>query len=148
MVRVVGEGPQKKEYMKLAEQLELSYMVDFRGGVDHEDMPKEYHWAFMVVNPVKVAGIGITTLEAMSCGRIVLKSTASGTDDVIVDGTNGFLFKLGDPDSLAEKLRKCLNMDQYTVETIGKNARKTIVERFNLIDIFNRYARIIRDLVS
>jgi len=121
--------------------------VDFRGGVDYEDMPKEYHWAFIAVNPVKVAGIGITTLEAMSCGRIVLKSTVNG-DDVIVDGVNGFLFKLGDPDSLAEKLRECLEMSEYKAEAIGKRARETVVKRFNLLDVFNRYAAIIRDLVS
>ena len=147
MVRVVGEGPQKKEYIELAKQLGLHHVVDFRGGVDYEDMPKEYHWAFIAVNPVKVAGIGITTLEAMSCGRIVLKSTVNG-DDVIVDGVNGFLFKLGDPDSLAEKLRECLEMSEYKAEAIGKRARETVVKRFNLLDVFNRYAAIIRDLVS
>ena len=148
MVRVIGEGPQKREYVKLVERLELSYMVDFKGGVDHGDMPKEYHWAFIVVNPIRVSAIGISTLEAMSCGRIVLKSAINGVDDIIEDGVNGFLFEMGNSNSLAEKLRKCFKISNYRAEAISKRARKTIIDRFNLISVFNRYAEIIRELVS
>ncbi|GEM_PF-2578135 len=148
MARVVGEGPEKERYIKLAEKLDLTYMVDFRGGVDHEDMPEEYYWAFIVVNPVRVPAIGISTLEAMSCGRIILKSSVGGKDDVVVNDVNGFLFELGDPESLAEKLKMCLELGEEKIEAITREARETVVSRFNLNNTFARYENIIHELAS
>ena len=138
-VRVVGDGPQRNEYLNLSKSLGLDSIVEFRGKIPHSKMPDEYYWAFIVVNPVRVAGIGISTLEAMSCGRIVLKSCRDWEDEIIIDGYNGFLFEIENVDFLAEKLKVCLKLNKEAINEIALNARKTIEEKFSEEKVFNRY---------
>ena len=144
-VRIVGDGPQRDEYFRLAEDLGLIDILEFKGKVKHDLMPNEYYWAFIVVNPVRAPGIGITTLEAMSCGRIIIKSNRD-INDAIIDGLNGFLFEVEDPRSLAEKIKLCLNLKEEDVESIVLNARKTILEKFDERRVFDEYEKVILEL--
>jgi len=145
-VRIVGDGPQRDNYLRLSQTLGLNDIVEFRGRISHDKIPREYYWAFVVVNPIRVVAIGISTLEAMSCGRIVVKACRNNNDGVIVDGFNGFLFELGSVDSLAEKLRTCLSLSKDVIDNIALNARKTVVEKFDEKKVFGRYESIIREL--
>ena len=145
-VKIVGDGPQRDDYLRLSQTLGLSDIVEFKGRISHDKILGEYYWAFLVVNPIRVVAIGISTLEAMSCGRIVVKACRNNYDDVIVDGFNGFLFELGSVNSLAHKLRTCLSLSKDVIDNIASNARKTVVEKFDEEKVFGRYESIIREL--
>ena len=146
-LRVVGDGPQKKQYIDLMRKLGLEKNVVFRGKIDNENMWKEYHWSNIVVNPVRVVCIGISTLEAMSCGRIVIKSSDGTRDDVIQEGINGFLFKMNDSYSLSEKIKEVLLLGEDSIEKISLKARETIDREFDENKIFERYESVILRLL-
>lgn len=70
-------------------------------------------------------------LEAMSCECLVVASDTQPVREVIKDGFNGILADFFSPKTIAEKVVAGL-ANPASMETIRKNARRTIQERFSL----------------
>lgn len=76
------------------------------------------------VHPSVSEGYGITVLEAMAYGKVVVASTGTGSSMHIEDGVNGFTFKPRDVDGLAARIDDLrLNFRDYL--DVGKRARET-----------------------
>jgi glycosyltransferase involved in cell wall biosynthesis len=58
-------------------------------------------------------------------GKPVIGTDIAGIRDLIDDGVNGLLFKMGDSRDLEDKIRSLYNSKESIV-TIGKNARATV----------------------
>ncbi len=70
-------------------------------------------------------------LEAMSSGCLVVASKTAPVEEVIKDNYNGLLVDFFNTNELANKVEYALN-NQEELEDIRKNARKTIVEKYDL----------------
>lgn len=70
--------------------------INYLGEIENEKLPQVYsnHDVFITCSDTET--FGNTTVEAMACGLIVVAANAGGTNDIIKDGYNGFLFKLND----------------------------------------------------
>lgn len=67
-----------------------------------------YRAADVFVLPSRAEALGLTIIEAMSCGLPVVASNAGGIPEVVEDGVSGLLFEAGNADALAEKLASLL----------------------------------------
>ena len=84
--------------------------------------------------PLKVDVKGLVLLEAFRQGRPVIASRAGGPVDIVADGVDGWLFTPGDPDALAELLRR-LTVDDLAAA--GRVARETYLARYTP-EVFRR----------
>jgi N-acetyl-alpha-D-glucosaminyl L-malate synthase BshA len=83
-------------------------------------------------------GMGI--LETMSYGKPVLATRVGGVPEVMRDGTDGFLFKVGDVKSFANKIN--LLMDSAAlVKKLGNSAAKRAKEKFSADVIVQQYIK-------
>ncbi|MFH0856804.1 MAG: glycosyltransferase family 4 protein, partial [bacterium] len=64
-------------------------------------------------------------LEAMAEGKVVIASRTGGIGEIIRDKENGFLFKYGNIDELAEKIQ---DLDKFDLNKIGQAAIKRVME--------------------
>lgn len=72
--------------------------------------------------PSIVEGRALVIQEAMSQGMPVVVTPNTGTDDVIVDGVNGFRVPIRNPERLAERLVWCADHREALVE-MGRQAQ-------------------------
>lgn len=72
----------------------------------------------------------LSTIEAMSCGCAVLATKVGRIPEYITNNYNGVFFPKGNSYVLRKKLEKLLN-DEELMETLGKNARKSVIEKFS-----------------
>lgn len=72
----------------------------------------------------------LSTLEAMSCELPVVATSVGYIKEYITSGINGFLFSKEDIYSLAKILEKLIVTPSLRA-SIGKSARKTVVDNFN-----------------
>jgi L-malate glycosyltransferase len=89
-------------------------------------------------------GIPMVLLEAMALEKAVVSTAVGGIPELINDGENGFLLSNRDPELLS-KLLLTLCKDISLRQQIGKNAFKTIIEKFSpdfqaqqLIDLYQK----------
>jgi len=70
-------------------------------------------------------------LEAMSAGCLIVGSSTQPVEEVIRDGENGLLVDIFKPDEIARRVVDVL-ADRQAFASIRVNARKTIVENYDL----------------
>src|SRR3989304_5060025 len=105
--------------------------VEWLGGISHDRMPEVYAASFVVVNPSPVEGIGNITLEAMACGRCVVRTASRYGEFAIRDGENGLTFPRGDPRALADRIRRTIE-DPALAARLGIAARETVLRSFTV----------------
>jgi glycosyltransferase involved in cell wall biosynthesis len=81
-------------------------------------------------------GLSLSLQEAMASGCTPVASRGHGSDEVIRDGMNGFLYPQGSTLSLAAKIIEASHT------RLGGEARATIVERFDAEAGADRYAEL------
>ncbi len=93
-INFVGDGDEKSNYKKLAKQLKVSEQIIFSRYVERERMKDQYQNADLFVLPSYNEGMSNALLEAMACGLSVIVTDVGGTEELVEDGSNGFIFPL------------------------------------------------------
>jgi len=123
-----GEDKQTFEEFRVANP-DLQIIVT--GYISHSDLPVYYSLMDIFVHPSLRDGMPNAILEAMACVKSVIATAVGGTKDILEDGKNGVIVNVNDAGMLAEKILELLD-DAEKRESLGKNARKLIVNRFTL----------------
>jgi glycosyltransferase involved in cell wall biosynthesis len=102
--------------------------VSFGGQVSQTDLLRWYHMADLYISPSHVDGSSVSLMEALACGLPCLVSDIPANKEWIVENENGWLFRDGDVDQLAEKVVEALN-SRREFKRMGRSARKTAEEK-------------------
>ncbi|HEU4854212.1 MAG TPA: TIGR04063 family PEP-CTERM/XrtA system glycosyltransferase [Nitrosospira sp.] len=151
-VLLVGGGPQEKDLKALASRLGLNDKVIFTGRVPHDQVQRYYNLIDILVYPrLRMRLTDLVTplkpLEAMAQGRLVIGSDVGGHLELIQDGKTGVLFKAGDPDALASKVRDLfLRSDMWPGLRIA--ARRFVETQRNWPASVARYRDVYTPLIS
>lgn len=84
-------------------------------------------------------GVPNVLLESAAMGRVCIGSRIAGTEDVIDEGVNGYLFETGSADSLAEMIRKFLKLGPEERQKMGRAGREKIEREFNRQIVMDKY---------
>lgn len=106
------------------------------GPMPRRDLPRVYASADVYVLPSLAEGFPLTSIEAMASALPVILSDHTFAHDVIVDGVNGFVVPIRDPDAIAERLR-VLAGDRDRRAALAMAARRT-AEGYPWSDYGNR----------
>jgi glycosyltransferase involved in cell wall biosynthesis len=89
---VAGDGTQRANVERLAEQAGVTDRVEFLGSVGDERLLELYRTALAVLYPPFDEDFGYVTLEAFLSRKPVITATDSGgPNEFVVDGVNGFV---------------------------------------------------------
>lgn len=144
-VLVIGDGPQKSDMIRMAYELNVKRFVRFITSVSYSDMPKYICISDVAIGPLVATidtygSVPRKILEYMACGKPVVACRGGVSDDLIVDGYNGFLFHPENIQELASLILRSLSGSDL-VKEVGLNARMHI-EKFHdsdkIIDEFER----------
>lgn len=102
-LQVVGDGPERKNLIRLARRLGLGGSVEFPGVVSAPDLVGILNRAHLFVNASPKEGWGLTVIEANACGVPVVASRRPGLQDSVKDGETGYLVDYGDVDGFARR---------------------------------------------
>jgi glycosyltransferase involved in cell wall biosynthesis len=91
-------------------------------------------------------GISNSIIEYMASGKPVLATRGGGTDEVVMDHFNGFLIEPKNEEQLMEKIEVLFN-DRKLLQVLGENARKFVLENFELRKKSSEYITLYRNLV-
>jgi glycosyltransferase involved in cell wall biosynthesis len=110
--------------------LGLTERVIFTGRVDHNKMPNLLRSADLVLSTCSYEPSGMTSLEAMACGKPVVAPPTGGHLDAVVDGTTGIIIPPGRPALLAQRIRQLLSHPML-MEAYGVAAADRVRSRYS-----------------
>jgi glycosyltransferase involved in cell wall biosynthesis len=118
---IVGDGPLRSVMEEAARNQGVVEHFHFVGWVEYDEMPVYINLADIVVMPSEGEGLSRVYLETMACGRTLVASDIPAAREVIIDGETGVLFRKGEVDELAVKLRAIAAQPESRVE-MGRRA--------------------------
>jgi glycosyltransferase involved in cell wall biosynthesis len=100
-----------------------------------------------IVLPSYSEGMPRSLLEAAAMGKPMIASDVPGCRQIVDDGENGFLATPRDGTSLAEKMKKMLELSVAERTLFGERARRKIEEHFDEQIVVDRYRSELRSLL-
>jgi len=142
---IVGDGEEAPALQQLASELGIEHRVHFAG---YQDNVVEYlQMADVFVFPSFAEGLSNSLLEAMACGLPIVTTDVEGNKEAIVDGENGLLVPAVDPTELSSALSKVITC-RSLADRLGSEARRTVVSKYSLEQVAERYIRVYQQLVA
>lgn len=120
---MVGDGPDREALEKKCAKLGLADQVTFTGAVPNDKIAPYFKAADLFLFASKTETQGIVILEAFAGKTPVIAVRASGVEDLVEDGRNGFL-TIEEPHVYAAQLTAVLD-GAYDRQALEENAGQT-----------------------
>jgi N-acetyl-alpha-D-glucosaminyl L-malate synthase BshA len=133
---MVGDGPDRGPAEHLAWQLGVGNDVEFLG--KQNDVERLIRLAHVLLMPSEMESFGLAALEAMACGVPAVGTRVGGVPELITDGEDGFLEKVGDVAGQAARVVRLLT-DEALHTGMAEAARRTAKTRFCTEKIIPQY---------
>jgi glycosyltransferase involved in cell wall biosynthesis len=132
-IKIVGEGPYRKELERKCKENNLEEYVEFLGWVENKSnsMRELYGKARIFVSSSWFENMSIVILEALSSGCCVIASEVGGNPELV---GNENLFKVRDIDELKIRILECMNKE-LVIERIDN--------RFKWNKIIDKYEEVL-----
>lgn len=131
----------------LIDRFNLHGSVKFLGRLSSQEVEDLFYACSMFVLPSLIENMPLVLCEAMASKKPVVASRLPGTSMQVLDGWNGYLFRPGDQNELAEKIRLVLDNPERA-EQMGVNGRARVLENFDMKNIAMRICESYSDGIS
>lgn len=121
--------------------------VTFINRVPLVDLPAYYRSADVCVVPSVYDNSPYTCLEAMSCGKPVIGTTAGGTKEYLVDRESGILVEPKKPDAIAQAIISLLQNERER-KRLSANARARVLEKFQRSAIADQMTNLYQEAIA
>ena len=91
---IVGSGPEETKLKKLVNDLDLENFVTFTGQLQKDDLNYYLQKSDIYIQASSYEGLPHVILEAMSHNLSIISTPIGGTNEVIQDGKNGWIWEL------------------------------------------------------
>ena len=134
---VVGQGPEASALRGICSGLGLADRVCFLGQVSHNEMPKIYNLADVLLLTSEKEGSPMVILEALACGIPIVVTPSGGVSELVRDGDNGLVVGSTSPPEIAATVVRCLNRtwDRSALASSVQNWSSTVVGE-RLVNLF------------
>lgn len=88
---LIGDGPDRSKLLKRVKMLGMEEEILFVGQIPNEEIKNYCKASDLFLFASKSETQGIVLLEAMAAGTPVLALKATGTEDIVVNGENGYM---------------------------------------------------------
>jgi L-malate glycosyltransferase len=133
---MVGDGPERGPAEHLAWQLGVGKDVEFLG--KQNGVERLIRLAHVLLMPSEMESFGLAALEAMACGVPAVGTCVGGVPELITDGMDGYLEKVGDVVGQAARVVQLLT-DEGLHGRMAEAARMTAMTRFCTDRIIPQY---------
>lgn len=139
---VVGDGSLRSTMEQQAVELGCAEHITWAGRQPQEELDKWYCQMDIVLMPSRSEGFGLTAIEAMSNGCVMVASNVGGLPEVVRDGECGLLHRSEDITDIHKKVSSLIG-DNTTYNRL-RNKALTEVEKYS----FEHYAELINDMYN
>jgi len=120
-------------------------LVEYLGLTD--DVKMFISDADCIVLPSYREGTPRSLLESASMAKPIITTNVPGCREVVDNGINGYLCNVKDPEDLAHKMEKMLNLSPQEKMKMGTEGRQKIVREFDEKIVISKYLNAIKEIL-
>lgn len=146
-LNIVGDGVERDYLEKLVRQLQIEDRIVFHGQVS--DAASYFEKAHIFVYPSICEEVfGISIVEAMAYGLIVIAGRVGGIPEIVNEGVNGYLFEKDSSSDLERVLniviRQCLNKTNLEMSRAAKKTAEQFSVKTTISQLEELYTNLLR----
>jgi len=126
---IAGNGVLRGEVERFLRRERLEPLVELRGWVPHDQVPRVLNSLKIAVLPSYTEGLPNVLVESMACGTPVVATAVGSIPDFVKDGVTGFLTQNNKPEELARGILRALS--HPNLEEISANAATLAESEFS-----------------
>ena len=142
---LVGDGPDRVQAELRCRELGICHAITFLGSLPL--IEEVLVGADLFLLPSRNESFGLAALEAMACHVPVIATSVGGLPEVVAHGETGFLYPVGDVDSMADAAIRVLQDDELRGR-LGRAARRRALEHFDQDRVVGRYREIYQRVMA
>ena len=139
---IAGDGEEKKNLLKICNDLNIEDKVKFIGAIDRKEVAKQMRLCNCFVLPSRHETFGVVYIEALAAGKPIIGTDTDAIFD-IVDCSNGIVVKKESVDELAKAMiyiknnYRNYNQKKISESCIEKFGKQSIARRIesNLLEV-------------
>ena len=139
---IVGGGSLRKQMEEQVHKARLEEAVEFAGRQPQEKLSSYYDRIDILLMPSRSEGFGLTAIEGMARGCVVVAARTGGLPEVVRDGEVGLLHEPEQVKDLAAQINKLI--EQPTLWKQFSNEAIAYVQRFS----FERFSQLFNNLYT
>lgn len=141
---IYGEGPRRQSLQLVIDHLKLTDRVLLPGRT--EQVIDKLNRAKIFALSSDYEGLSNAMVEAVCVGLPVISTHVSGTDELVLDGINGYVVDVGDEKAMAQAFERLMANERL----IGKfgSESKRMAEQFRLDTIVHEWLRLLKQVVK
>ena len=139
---VIGDGSLRSTMEQQAIELGCAEHITWAGRQPQEELNKWYSQMDIVLMPSRSEGFGLTAIEAMSNGCVVVASNIGGLPEVVHDKICGLLHRSEDTTDMANKIVSLISDEDKYKSLQAQSLHE--VEKYS----FEHYAELINDMYN
>lgn len=137
---VVGDGSQRTIMQEQAIELGVNDSVEWMGRQEQSHLQSLYDRIDILLMPSRSEGFGLTAIEGMARGCVVVASNIGGLPEVVKDGEVGLLHEVNSANDIVYKINLLMSdsnlLYKYSIAAVK------YVEKYS----FERYSQLFNDL--
>ena len=144
---VVGNGPMRQEWEKLAAKWGVQKKVNFLGYVSHEEKLRVLRKISALVLPSFFEGFGIVILEAWAFKKPVIVADVSPLNEIVEHGRDGFVADPYNPKEWAKYIKMLLE-DRDLARKIGENGYRKLIDQYTVEKIVSKFEQLYKEVAK
>lgn len=137
---IVGDGSLRKQMEEQVHKAGLEEAVEFAGRQPQEKLSSYYDRIDILLMPSRSEGFGLTAIEGMARGCVVVAARTGGLPEVVRNGEVGLLHEPEQVEDLVAQINKLI--EQPILWKQFSNKATTYVQRFS----FERFSQLFNNL--
>lgn len=149
---IFGIGSDEAMLRALAKKLGVLHRVEFKGHIDHSELPRVLSESDIFIRPSRSEGMGNSFIEAMAAGLPVIATQEGGIADFLFDAkrnpdkeTTGWAVDKNSPEQIAEAVRYILAHPEQ-VARVKAASKKLVIENYDWNLIAERMQTLLTNL--
>lgn len=142
-----SDGKERDRIGSIVEELGLSDITSFPGGLSRDILPAYYAAADVCVVPSHYEPLGLVALEAMACGTPVIASDVGGLQYTVVPQETGLLAPPKNEAVFADAIDRLLG-DSLWRQQLGHTARRRVETYFSWDCIASQLSQLYTQLLQ
>ncbi len=135
---IAGDGEQRKEVEQIIIEKKINN-IKLLGFINNS---VEYLLACDIYLSTSLwEGLPYSLIEAAACGLPIIASDVIGNNEVVIDGENGYLFNLNEPEIAVEKILELANSEKQ-IKILRENSLKIVEDKFLLTKMIKKMKEI------
>ncbi|MEM4000666.1 MAG: glycosyltransferase family 4 protein [Saccharolobus sp.] len=144
---VIGDGPMRYYWQKLAEDLGVAGKVEFMGYLSHEEKVRILRKVSALVLPSLFEGFGMVILEAWTCKKPVIVADLPPLNQIVEHGKDGFIVNPFKSEEWAKHISLLIS-DKELAKKLGLNGYSKLIEKYNAMDWITKFEELYHELIA